>query len=71
MNKFEDLYVVKFLKNGMHQKSNSSTWLPDFKTIYVLDFFYLRDSFLKGSGGGMQEYYERLDEILKTVKIFP
>lgn len=63
MNKFEDLYVVKFLKNGMHQKSNSSTWLPD--------FFYIRDSFLKGSGGGMQEYYERLDEIIKTVKILP
>ena len=28
-------------------------------------------SFLKGSGGGMQDYYERCDEILKTVKIFP
>lgn len=71
MNKFEDLYVVKFLKNGMHKKSHSSAWLPDFKTIYVLDFFYFTDSFLKGSGGGMQDYYERCDEILKTVKIFP
>ena len=71
MNKFKNMYVVKFLKNGMNQKSSSSTWSPNFKNIFLLDFYYLTDSFLKGSGGGMQEYYERLEEILKTVKIYP
>lgn len=71
MNKFKHFYVIQFLKNGKHNKSSSSIWLPNFKNIFVLDFYYLSDSFLKGSGGGMQEYFERLDEILKTVKIYP
>lgn len=71
MNKFENMYVIKFLENGQSERSNGSWVFPNFKNIFVLDFFYLPNSFLQCDMVTQQDYYERCDEILKSVKIFP
>jgi hypothetical protein len=65
------MYIVEFLENGSVHKAKGDVRFPDFKNIFVLDFFYLPDSFLHCDSVNFKDYYERCDQILKSVKIFP
>lgn len=71
MNKFDRMYVIQFLESGVNEKSMGAWMFPNFKNIFVLDFFYLHDSFFHCDSVNFQDYYEICDEILKSVKIFP
>jgi len=71
MNNFDYMYVVEFLENGSNRKYKGLGFYPNFKNIFVIDFFVLRDSFLQCSHNDMSDYYENCDHILKSVKIFP
>lgn len=71
MNKFDRMYAAKFFKEGSNRKGQGEFLYPNFTDIFVLDFFYLSDSFLKCNMTTQEDYYEKCDEILKTVKIYP
>jgi hypothetical protein len=71
MNKFDRMYLVEFFNNNIHVKHSPKFHQPNFIDMFVLDYFFLSDSFLQCSANDFQDYYERCDEILKTVKIFP
>lgn len=61
-----NMYVIKFLKNSRPDYSGSEWNIPNFKNIFILDYFYLRDCLMKDT---RTIYFEWIDEVTKNIPI--
>jgi hypothetical protein len=61
-----DMYVAKFYTNSKPEYSSSRWIIPNFKNIFIIDYFKLHESFVHADS---RSYFSWIEEMTKNIPL--